>query len=80
MLVLIALINTIISLYYYLLVVKAMYINPDQPVVQPFKSTSSERLGLRITVAGILLLGLASCVYTWLLDTSFVSDFAAYFM
>ena len=79
-LVLIALINTIISLYYYLLVVKAMYINPDEPVVLPFKSTCSERLGLWITVAGILLLGIASCVYTWLLDTSFVSNFAAYFM
>ncbi len=79
-LVLIALINTIISLYYYLLVVKAMYINPDKPVVQPFKSTCSERLGLWITVAGILLLGLASCVYTWLLNTSFLSNFAAYLM
>ena len=79
-LVLIALINTIISLYYYLLVVKAMYISPDEPVVAPFRSTCSERLGLWITVAGILLLGIASCVYTWLLDTSFLSPFAAYFV
>jgi len=79
-LVLIALINTIISLYYYLLVVKAMYISPDEPVVPAFRSTCSERLGLWLTVGGIVLLGVASCVYTWLLDLSFVSNLAAYFM
>lgn len=66
-LVLIALINTIISLYYYLLVVKAMFISPEEPVVPTFKSSCSERLGLWITVAGIVLLGIVSCVYNWLL-------------
>ena len=79
-LVLIALINTIISLYYYLLVVKAMYISEDEPVVATFKSAASERLGLWITVAGIICLGIVSCVYTYLLDTTAVSAMQAYFI
>lgn len=62
-LVLIALINTIISLYYYLLVVKAMWINPDEPVVPKFNSTGTERVGMWLSLAGILFLGLVSCVY-----------------
>lgn len=67
-LVLIALINTIISLYYYLLVVKAMFISDDECVIPNFRSAGSERLGLWITVAGILGLGLISCFYNYLLD------------
>ena len=67
-LVLIALINTIISLYYYLLVVKAMYINPDPSPFATFKSSCTERLGLIITIGGVILLGLASPVYDWLLN------------
>lgn len=69
-LVLIALINTIVSLYYYLLVVKAMYITDTdaEPIVPTFKSSCGERLGLIITVAGILLLGVASPVYNYLLE------------
>lgn len=66
-LVLIALINTIISLYYYLLVVKAMFISPEEPVIPTFRSSCSERLGMWIAVAGIICLGIASWVYNWLL-------------
>ncbi len=68
-LVLIALINTIISLYYYLLVVKAMFIKDvDDFTVQPFRSACSERVGMWICVAGILGLGLISCFYDTLLN------------
>lgn len=63
-LVLIALINTIISLYYYLLVVKAMYISDEEPVIAPYRSATSERLGLYITVGGIIALGVVSWFYT----------------
>ena len=66
-LVLIALINTIISLYYYLLVVKAMYITPGEPEIANFKSSCSERLALVITVGGIILLGIVSVVYNSIL-------------
>ena len=67
-LVLIALINTIISLYYYLLVVKAMYIKTEEPcAIATFRSATSERVGMWICVAGILGLGLVSFFYDSLL-------------
>ena len=67
MLVLIALINTIISLYYYLLVVKAMFISDEESTVAKFNSSLSERVAMWICVAGILLLGIVSCFYNHLL-------------
>ena len=72
-LVLIALINTIISLYYYLLVVKAMFISQDDCVIAPFRSACSERFALWICVAGILLLGVVSFVYNTLLEGTMYS-------
>lgn len=66
-LVLIALINTIVSLYYYLLVVKAMFINDSDDRIARFTSAPSERLGMWICVAGILALGIVSWVYNRLL-------------
>jgi NADH-quinone oxidoreductase subunit N len=62
-LVLIALINTIVSLFYYLLVVKAMFLSPDEPVIAPFRSACSERVAMWVTVAGIVALGIVSCFY-----------------
>ena len=79
-LVLIALINTIVSLYYYLLVVKAMFISEDECQIAPFRSSVSERIGLWITVAGIIGLGIASCVYSHLLDIASVSSLISYFV
>ena len=69
-LVLIALINTIISLYYYLLVVKAMFIKQDECVIPTFNVAGSEKLALIITTLGIILIGLASCIYTYLSDAA----------
>lgn len=79
-LVLIALINTIISLYYYLLVVKAMYISEEPCQIGRFRSAFSERLGLAITVGGILLLGIVSPVYDWLLGVAGDSIFNVFFI
>jgi len=67
-LVLIALINTIISLYYYLLVVKAMFIRQDECVIPTLKSHWTEKAGLIICTLGIVLIGLISCFYTSLSD------------
>ena len=66
-LVLIALINTIISLYYYLLVVKAMFINDSEQPIATFRSACSERLGMWVCVAGIIGLGIVSYFYDYLL-------------
>ena len=65
-LVLIALINTIISLYYYLLVVKAMFLRQDDCVIPTIKSHWTERLGLILCVLGVILIGLISCIYTYI--------------
>ena len=62
-LVVIALLNTIISLYYYLRVVKAMYINSSDAPIATFRSDSYTRLSLALCMAGVLLLGIASSVY-----------------
>lgn len=64
--VLIALVNTVVSLYYYLLIVKAMYINNDGESLPTFKSDYNTRLSLIICTAGVLLLGVASFVYEWI--------------
>ena len=77
-LVLIALINTIISLYYYLLVVKAMYIAPDEPQIAGFRSHWTERLGLWICVAGIIALGIVSCFYNDILTTTETTSLFAF--
>lgn len=63
-LVLIALVNTVISLYYYLLVVKAMFIKKSETPIAPFRSDAPMALSLAVCVAGILLAGLVSCIYT----------------
>lgn len=73
-LVLIALINTIISLYYYLLVVKAMYISPEEPQIAGFRSTCAERLGLWVTVLGIIALGIVSFFYDAIFDATAMTD------
>ena len=61
-LVFIALLNTVISLYYYLLIVKAMFITPNETPIAPFRSDNYTRVSLLVCVAGILLLGLVSAV------------------
>ncbi|MDE6483805.1 MAG: NADH-quinone oxidoreductase subunit N [Duncaniella sp.] len=66
-LVLIALINTIISLYYYLLVVKAMFINDSETPIATFRSACAQRLGMWVCTAGIIGLGIVSYFYDYLL-------------
>ena len=62
----IALINTGISLYYYLLIVKAMYINKSENPLPTFKSDNNTRLALAICTLGVALFGVCSYVYDWI--------------
>lgn len=62
-LVFIALVNTIISLYYYLLIVKAMFINKNENAIAPFRSDNYTRISLIACTAGILALGIFSAIY-----------------
>ncbi len=71
LLVFIAVVNTIISLYYYLLIVKAMYITPSDEPIPAFKSDCSTRVGLVICLVGIVGLGIASIVYQTIFQYGF---------
>ena len=69
-LVFIAVLNTIISLYYYLLVVKAMFLNRSDQAIAYFKTDGYSKLGLALCVAGIVGIGLYSPVYEFILNLS----------
>lgn len=62
----IALINTVVSLYYYLLIVKAMYIKKTETPLPTFQSDCNTRFALAVCTVGIVLFGVCSCVYGWL--------------
>jgi NADH-quinone oxidoreductase subunit N len=65
-LVLIAVINATISLYYYLLVIKAMFINKNESPIATISSTLYEKIGLTICVAGVVGIGFVSGVYEYI--------------
>lgn len=62
----IALVNTVVSLYYYLLIVKAMYITKEEHPLPTFRNAKSVNLSLAICTLGILLCAVCSCVYEWI--------------
>lgn len=66
----IALVNTILSLYYYLLIVKAMFIVPNETPIATFRTAAPMRLSLLVCVAGIFVLGIVSSIYQLLNDTA----------
>lgn len=70
-LVTIAVLNTIVALYYYLLVVKAMFINRNENPIPAFKSDFMTRLGLGLCIAGIVITGFASTVFEMIRNISF---------
>jgi NADH-quinone oxidoreductase subunit N len=67
LLVFIALINTVISLYYYLLIVKTMFINPaDERTCGYIKTDGYNKLSLILCTAGILIIGILSGIYEYI--------------
>ena len=71
LLVLLAVLNTIISLFYYLLVVKAMFINKSDNPIAKFKSDFPTKFALGICVAGIVVTGFASIIFEAIKNLSF---------
>ena len=63
LLVFIALANTVISLYYYLRIVKAMYINKSDEPIAAFRSDNYTRAALLICTLGITVLSIVSASY-----------------
>jgi NADH-quinone oxidoreductase subunit N len=71
LLVFLALVNTVISLYYYLLVVKAMFINASETPIVKFKSDGYLRISLVVCLVGLLVLGFTSSVYESIVSVAF---------
>jgi len=69
-LVFIGVVNATISLYYYLLVVRAMFLRKNPDAIPYFKSKIYMKLGLLIAAAGILILGLYSPFYEYIFSIS----------
>ena len=70
LLVFIAVVNATISLYYYLLVIRAMFLRKNPDAIPFFKSPIFMRLGLILTVLGILVAGLYSPLYEYIFSIS----------
>ena len=66
----IALINTVVSLYYYLLIVKAMYIKKEDNPLPTFAHGRAINASLTICTIGIVLFGVCSCIYQWIANAA----------
>ena len=66
----IALINTVVSLYYYLLIVKAMYIKQTDTPLPTFRTERTTQIALAVCTLGIALFGICSCLYDYLFSVS----------
>jgi len=69
-LVFIAVVNATISLYYYLLVIRAMFLRKNQNAIPFFKSRIYMRLGLILAALGILITGVYSPLYNYIFEIS----------
>ena len=69
-LVFLAVVNVTISLYYYLLVVRAMFLRKSDRAIPYFQNKIYMRLGLVITVIGILILGIYSPLFDYIFELS----------
>lgn len=69
-LVLIAVLNATISLYYYLRVVKSMFIDQSDQPVAFFRSSAAMRLSLIFCVLGIFTIGFSSSIFEYIREIS----------
>ncbi|WP_457618450.1 NADH-quinone oxidoreductase subunit N, partial [Lutibacter sp.] len=69
-LVFIAVVNATISLYYYLLVIRAMFLRKNPDAIPYFKSKPYMKLGLIMAAIGILVAGLYSPLYEYIFSIS----------
>lgn len=69
-LVLIAVLNATISLYYYLLVIKAIWIEKSEQPIPAFRSTNAMRIALVACVTGVMVIGFASGIFEYIRSIS----------
>ena len=65
-LVLIAVLNATISLYYYLLVIKAIFIEKNENPIPEFRSSNAMRIALVMCIAGVFIIGFASGIFEYI--------------
>ncbi|GAB6011002.1 NADH-quinone oxidoreductase subunit N [Viscerimonas tarda] len=70
-LVILAFLNTIVSLYYYLLVVKAMFINSSDSPLETVNTDGYLKASLIVSMIGIFVVGVVSCIYEYISSVSF---------
>ena len=58
--------NLIVSLYYYLRVVRAVFMDRNEQPIERIKGSRSVNFGLSICAAGIVLVGLVSWIYEYI--------------
>lgn len=66
LLITIAALNMVISLYYYLRIIKAMFMDANDDPIENVKAGWSPKLAMMICVAGIIITGLASGAYQYI--------------
>ena len=69
-LVFLAVVNVTISLYYYLLVVRAMFLRKSDNPIPYFENNFTMKLGLAIAVIGVLFIGIYSPIYEYIYELS----------
>ncbi len=69
-LVFLAVVNVTISLYYYMLVIRAMFLRNSDNAIPYFKSGLYMKLGLIIAVIGVLFIGIYSPIYDYIFEIS----------
>ncbi len=71
-LVFIALVNTVVSLYYYLRIVKAMFITPaGEGAPRHFRTDGYNRASLVVCVLGMIVIGIASGIFDYIAGIGF---------
>lgn len=65
--IIIAGLNMVISLYYYLRVIRAIFMDKNENPIEKIKLSMSVKLGMIICGAGIVLVGLLSWIYDYIL-------------
>ncbi len=68
--IIVAALNMIISLYYYLRIVRAVFMDKNDQPIAKINLDSSTKLGMIICTAGIILIGLLSWVYDYITTLS----------
>jgi NADH-quinone oxidoreductase subunit N len=66
LLIVIAALNMVVSLYYYLKVIKSMFMDANEHPIEKIRSAWQPRVAMAICVGGILITGIASGAYNYI--------------